>query len=187
MKRPVFLDGERIYLSPLDMDDLETFIQWFNNPELRKYLAMYYPLSKLEEKDYLENLLGDKTKDNVILEIIVKNETEMKLIGVIGLHQINRVHRSAMLGVVIGDFGEQDKGYGPEAIALMVEYGFNTLNLHRIELFVHEYNSRALRAYRKLGFVEEGKTREAFYTKGDYHNQIIMAILKYEWRARAEN
>jgi RimJ/RimL family protein N-acetyltransferase len=86
-----------------------------------------------------------------------------------------------MLGIAIGDLKMASKGLGTEAIRLMLDYGFRTLNLHRIELFVHDFNERAQKAYKKLGFVEEGRKREALYSDGKYHDEILMAILKEEW------
>ncbi len=180
-----FLEGKTIYLRPLDMDDLETFYVWFNNPDLRQYLMLPYPITKAGEKDFLEKMMMDD--NNVVLSIITKKDE--KLIGNIGLHQINipvnRVSKRAMLGIAIGDLEEASKGFGTEAIKLMIDYGFNSLNLHRIELTVFDFNKRAFKAYQKIGFKEEGTKREALYIKGKYHDLIMMAILKREWQKKS--
>jgi len=177
MTRPVFLDGKRIYLAPLEMEDLETFYCWYNNPDLRKFLIMPYPTTKLDEKEWIEK--RTKGKDEVVLSIVVKRGN--RLIGNIGLHNINRVTRCAMMGIAIGDLKMASKGLGTEAIGLMLDFGFGTLNMHRIELFVHDFNDRAQKAYKKLGFVEEGRKREALYSDGKYHDELLLAILKDEW------
>jgi RimJ/RimL family protein N-acetyltransferase len=65
---------------------------------------------------------------------------------------------------------------------LMIDYGFNKLNLHRIDLGVHEFNERGRKAYKKLGFVEEGRKRDGHYANGKYHDVILMSILKNEWK-----
>jgi RimJ/RimL family protein N-acetyltransferase len=180
--KAVFLEGKNIYLRPLDMDDLETFYVWFNNPDLRQYLLLPFPITKAGEQDFLEKAMRDE--NNVILSIIVKKGD--KLIGNIGLHQmhtpVNKVSKRAMLGIAIGDLEEASKGFGTEAIKLMLDYGFNSLNLHRIELTVFDFNERAFKAYKKIGFKEEGTKREALYLKGKYHDLIMMAILKKEWK-----
>jgi RimJ/RimL family protein N-acetyltransferase len=180
--KAVFLEGKNIYLRPLDTDDLETFYVWFNNPDLRQYLLLPFPITKEGEKDFLERMMRDES--SVTLSIIVKKGD--KLIGNIGLHQmntpVNRVSKRVMLGIAIGDLEEASKGYGTEAIRLMLDYAFDSLNLHRIELTVFDFNKRAQKAYRKLGFKEEGTKREALYMKGKYHDLIMMAILKREWK-----
>ena len=177
MARPVFLDGKRIYLAPLEMEDLETFYEWYNNPDLRKFLIMPYPTTKLDEKEWIEK--KKRGTDEVVLSIIVKRGG--RLIGNIGLHQINKVTRCAMMGIALGDLKMASKGFGTEAIRLMLDYGFGTLNMHRIELFVHDFNDRAQKAYKKLGFIEEGRKREALYSGGKYHDELLLAVLKEEW------
>lgn len=159
------------------MDDLDTFCKWFNNPELRKFLLQPYPTTKLQEKELLEKIIKDK--DSVVLSIIVKKNK--KLIGTVGLHKINKIYRSAIFGIVIGDFENLSRGYGTEAMEIIIEYGFNVLNLHRIDLMAHDFNRRAIDAYKKVGFIEEGRKRESFYLDGKYHDTILMAILKTDW------
>jgi RimJ/RimL family protein N-acetyltransferase len=177
MAQPRFLDGDKVYLRPLDMNDLETFCTWFNNPELRKFLLVNFPITKELEKEILEKMLKDE--NSVVLSIVAKEND--KLIGNIGLLQIDKVHRKADFGIAIGEVEYVSKGYGTEAMKLIINYGFKTLNLHRIELFVHEFNERAIEAYKKVGFIEEGRKREAFYSDGKYYDEIIMSILKEEW------
>ncbi len=180
MEKPIFIDGKRIYLRPLDMDDLETFQRWFNNPELRRFLLLPYPITKEGEREILEKMM--KSKDDVVLSIVVKKDD--RLIGNLGLHRFNRTSRSAMLGIAIGDLSMASKGFGTEAMELMLDYGFKTLNLHRIDLCVHEFNARGIAAYKKVGFVEEGRMRDALYADGKYHDQILMSILEDEWMKR---
>jgi RimJ/RimL family protein N-acetyltransferase len=180
MDKPVFLEGEKVYLRPLDMDDLDTFHRWFNHPDLRKWLYLTYPITKGDEKETLEKMIKDK--DSVYLSIVIKSND--KLIGNLSLHKIHKVHKSAELGIAIGDSEETSKGYGTEAMKLLIDYGFNTLNLHRIQLWVHDFNKRAIGSYEKLGFVQEGKKRESFYSDGKYTDGILMAILRKEWKAK---
>ena len=178
MREGLFIEGEHLYLRPWDMDDLDTFYSWFNNPELRKWLLLPFPISKLEEKEFLEKML--KSKDDVSFSIVLKDSD--RLIGNIGLHQIRRVNSHAMLGVAIADPEMAGKGYGTEAIRLIVDYGFNTLNLHRIWLFTHKFNERAYKCYKKVGFKDEGVWRESLYFDGKYHDQYLMGILRHEWK-----
>lgn len=177
MSRPMFLEGKKIYLRPLELEDSERYYEWFNNPELRRFLMLPFPVSRLQEKEFIERII--RSKEDIVVAIVLKKGD--RLIGNVGLHRIDRVNRCAWLGIAIGDPEMVSKGLGTEALRLMVEYGFRTQNLHRIELQVHEFNERALAAYQKIGFVEEGRRREAVYSGGKYHDSILLSILKDEW------
>jgi RimJ/RimL family protein N-acetyltransferase len=83
---------------------------------------------------------------------------------------------------MIGEKSYWNQGYGTEAMRLMINYGFHTLNLHRIWLRVFEQNKRGIRAYEKAGFVHEGKYRQAEYQHGKYQDVLLMSILNDEWQ-----
>ncbi len=177
MDKAVFLEGENIYLRPIDLDDLEIFYKMINNPNVRKFLTIRYPISKIEEKETLEKMIKDE--NSVALSIIHKEND--KLIGNISLFNINKIHRNAEIGIFIGELKETSKGYGTEAMRVLIDYGFNMLNLHRIDLYVFDFNERAIKAYKKLGFVEEGRKREVCYYEGKYIDHLLMSVLKGEW------
>jgi RimJ/RimL family protein N-acetyltransferase len=81
----------------------------------------------------------------------------------------------------IGDEKNRSKGYGTEAIRLGIKYGFEVLNLNNIELKVYDFNERALNTYKKAGFKEYGRRRQAYYLNGKYHDVICMDILREEY------
>ena len=91
--------------------------------------------------------------------------------------------RKAVFGVFIGEADCWGQGYGPEVTRLVLRHSFRTLNLNRISLHVKEFNVRGIRAYEKVGFVQEGILRQDHYHDGRYHNVILVAILKDEWEA----
>ena len=179
MKSP-FLIGDNIYLRPLDMEDIDSFVLWLNDEEVRQYLMRMSPLNKIREKDFMENLYNDDR--NVVLGITLKENDQ--LIGNTALNKISIPYRQASLGIVIGDKACWSKGYGTEALNLMLGHGFDQLNLHRIFLTVLSFNARAIRAYEKAGFRREGVFREHMYRNGKYHDVYYMGILENEWRER---
>lgn len=179
MKKPVFLEGRRICLRPIDMDDLERFFRWFNDEKLRRFLLLPFPTTRMGERAFIRKM--QELKDGVVLSIIVRKGG--RLIGNVSLFKLQSVHRSAELGIAIADLSQASKGYGTEALRLMLDYAFGTLNLNRVELSVHDFNRRALAAYRKAGFVEEGRKRQSYYCDGKYHDDIVMGILRSEWKA----
>lgn len=105
-----------------------------------------------------------------------------KLVEVIGLEHFDWIRRSAILGIFIGDEDYRSKGYGREAINLLLEYGFKYLNLHSIRLALIETNERVHNCYLKCGFKDTGKSREDFYINGKYYDKLYMDILESEFK-----
>ena len=178
MQNP-FIVGDRIYLRPLlDVEDADIFVSWLNDTEIRQYLGVTSPMNRLREQEYLASLY--KNERNLGLGIMLKTNDE--LIGSVGLHDISLAHRHAEIGIFIGNKNCWSKGYGGEALKLMMGHGFDQLNLHRIFLKVMSFNTRAIRAYEKIGFKKEAVFREHVYTNGKYHDDYLMGILEDEWR-----
>lgn len=177
MKNP-FLIGERLYLRPLEESDIPTCLRWINDPEVTRTLATYRPWNELREREWFQ---GNYKDDREIVLAITLKEND-KHLGNIGLHAIQWKDRQAELGIMIGEREEWDKGYGAEAIGLMLEYGFERLGLHRIYLRVYGHNPRAQRCYEKAGFRREGVMRESVFSEGRYWDTLFMGILDREWR-----
>lgn len=172
------LVGENIYLSPVSIENVKDYTRWLNDFDVTDYIGKSSKIYTEEnEKEFLENC---SKKDNITLGII-KLEND-KLIGNCGLNNINEINRTAILGIFIGEKKEQNKGLGAETIKLLLDYGFNYLNLHGISLEVYEFNKRAIKCYEKVGFRECGRKRESKYLNGKYYDIIIMDILKSEFK-----
>lgn len=176
------LRGKRAKLSPIKRHHIESFLKWFNDPEITQYLIAYRPMTRMAEEEWIENL---KNNDNIHFSIVVPNEDgSEKLIGNCGLHNIDWKNRVGEVGIVIGEKEYQNKGFGTEAMEILLEYGFNTVNLNRIELYTYSFNIAALKSYKKVGFIEEGKKRQSIWINGSYHDAIMMGILVEEWREK---
>jgi len=180
------LRGKRISITPIKREYIESFIKWLNDPEITQYLTIYLPLTLMEEEEWLENL---KNRQNTIhFSIVISKENNSgKLIGNCGIHNIDWKNRFGEAGIMIGEKEFHNQGYGTEAMELLLEYAFNTVNLNRIELNVYDYNTRAIKLYKKLGFTEEGRRRQFMWNKGSYHDAILMGMLTEEWRERKKS
>ncbi|MFX0139084.1 MAG: GNAT family N-acetyltransferase [Candidatus Hodarchaeota archaeon] len=174
------LKGENVKLAPLKREYIEKFLKWLNDPKITQYLDTYPPLTRDMEEEWFDNL---KTKEDTIIFsiLLTENNGKEKLIGNCGIQDIKWKDRVGHCGVFIGDKENQGKGYGTEALRLLVDYGFNTLNLNRIELIVYDFNIKAMKSYKKVGFIEEGRKRQATFKNGKYHDVIIMSLLQEEW------
>ncbi|TAV41549.1 GNAT family N-acetyltransferase [Rhizobium leguminosarum] len=108
-------------------------------------------------------------------------EVNGKFAGEIRLDRVDRTDRRASMAIGIYDANILGKGYGSEAIRLLLQYAFADLDLHRISVRVLAYNKRAIRAYEKCGFMIEGREREAAFVDGSWHDDLIMGIVDREF------
>ncbi len=174
--------GERIRLRGIEKSDLPRCVAWLNDPEVVQNLSIYAPVSMANEEIWFENLLK-RPLDEQVLVIEVKQDERWVHIGNCGFHNIDSRIRSAEIGIFIGDKSFWDQGYGTETINLLLKYGFLTLNMNRMMLEVYETNRRAIRSYRKAGFVLEGRKRQGMYKDGEYFDVLIMSVLRGDWLA----
>lgn len=173
--------GEKVRLRPIERDDLPRFVEWFSDPEVRRYLLVYLPFSLAQEERWFENLLGRlERQTDVLLAIETADGVH---IGNLGLHSIDWKNRNAELGIAIGEKAYWGQGYGTDAIHTLLGLAFREMNLHRVFLRVNVDNARGIRCYEKVGFRQEGISRDAIFREGAYHDQYVMSILESEFKA----
>ncbi len=171
--------GKDVRLRAIEREDIDRFVRWFNDPEVRRYLLMYEPMSRAKEERWFEERLS--RKDDLLFALEVREGDRWVHIGNMGLHRIDWKNRVATLGIVIGEKEYWGKGYGTEAVKTMLRYAFHELGLNRVELETYSFNPRAQRCYQKAGFVREGIRRQALYRDGEFHDVITMGILRSEF------
>jgi RimJ/RimL family protein N-acetyltransferase len=175
------LMGEKVFLSPPASEDAELWAAWFNDLEVTLPLGdeAYVPFGLEKARDEVE----DAVRRQQHVFSIVERQTE-KAVGRCLLFNVDHVNRSAMLGIVIGEKSCWGRGNGQEATRLLLGYAFNLLNLHSVMLGAFAFNERALAAYRKVGFREIGRRREARLIGGRAYDAVLMDILETEFRER---
>ncbi len=107
-----------------------------------------------------------------------------RLLGFVALFNIKWSNQSAEMAIAIGDRADRGRGYGQDAMHLLLRYAFDELNLHRVGLTVMAYNAAAIHLYARTGFVREGAQREAVQRAGVRHDMLCYGILRPEWEAR---
>jgi RimJ/RimL family protein N-acetyltransferase len=163
--------GDRVYLSPISLEDAERYTEWLNDISTVRFLTLASAQVTLHgEREALVSLSKEQS-----YAIIEKGKDE--LLGNCGLFGIDAVNRSAEVGIFIGVKSRRGAGFGSEALRLLCDYGFNILNLRSIRLKSYAFNERALSAYRKVGFVEAGRFRKAHFYAGQYHDIVLMDLL----------
>jgi diamine N-acetyltransferase len=177
--------GKRIRLRRDERSDLPKFVEWLNDPEVRRYLLVILPISQANEEGWYENMLKRPPEEQPFA-IEIREGKSWRLIGNCGFFEIDQRSRSAEVGILIGDKSNWNKGYGTEVMRLLLQVGFATLNLNRIFLRVDRENKGGIRAYEKAGFVHEGCFRQGAYRDGNYEDVLFMSVLRSEWKPDKE-
>jgi RimJ/RimL family protein N-acetyltransferase len=173
------LRGPRIRLRELRESDLGDLVAWWQDPDvlINQTGGPFHPRPFDSLADQFRNW---SRNDGIDAGFSVEHDGV--LVGHVALFGANAHSRAALFAILIGP-PHQNKGLGTETTKVMLRYGFDELGLHRIGLMANGFNERGLAAYRKAGFVEEGRTREAIFRSGAWHDQVQMGILAREWRA----
>jgi len=143
------LKGERLRLREFHPADLVQTRKWVADPEIARWILPAWPLLPSSWEEWLRRIYSSPDARHFAIVLL-----DGRHIGNVSLHSIRWEEKVAELGIVIGEKDCWGKGYGPEALRLLLSYAFWELGLARIVLHVHRRNHRAIRAYKKVGFVE---------------------------------
>jgi RimJ/RimL family protein N-acetyltransferase len=160
----------------------KTYIKWDRDSEFHR-LADSAPAQLWSEKklkDFVEK--GQEKQGDRNFRFSIRTLENDILIGSTGLWLLRETQGDAWLGIFLGEREYWGKGYGTDAMRLIVNYGFGELNLSRITLGLHSYNERALKSYQKVGFTLEGRVRGEGLRDGVRYDGLYMGILREEWQ-----
>ena len=176
------LVGERVRLRGVRDDDLPTLAKWEMDPG--RLTTLSNRLTPPSEAAARERIAKWSTNQQADLGLAIETlDDPPVLVGNIGLFDVRTKDRGATLGIALGR-EYIGRGYGTDAVRVIVDYGFREMGLHRIQLSVAPYNPAGMRAYEKAGFVEEGRHRESVLHDGRWYDEVLMSILDREWAAR---
>ena len=175
--------GDKVRLRAHERVDLPDYVRWLNDRDVTRTLLLHRPMSMAEEERWFESL-AERT-DSVGFSIDALDGDEWVHVGTTSLEATDWRNRLAEFGIFIGEKKYWDRGHGTEATRLVVTYGFDELNLHRIGLQVYDFNKRAAEIYERIGFKKEGVLREAMFREGSYHDVQVMGLLREEYDAAA--
>ena len=146
--------GKRVRLRAIEREDIPNFLRWFNDPEVRQFIQMYAPLSQASEEHWFEEHLARKNDHVFCVEAHIGDEWVP--LGNCGLHGIDWKNSVAVFGIVLGEKAHWGKGYGTDAARTMVQFAFDTLNLHRVELEVYDFQPPGHALLREGGLSPRG-------------------------------
>ena len=155
----MILKGEKVVLRPIGLDDAPRFVKWLNDPLVNKFVLVRH-ITLSEERKYIKGRLKNKATDDLHFCIDTKEGIH---IGAIGLRHIHKRDRNGDIGIIIGDKDYWGKGYGKDAMRVLMNHAF-------------------IKMYKKLGYKREGISRESSFWNGRFWNSYRMSILDREWK-----
>ncbi|KGP72003.1 GNAT family N-acetyltransferase [Pontibacillus yanchengensis] len=176
-----FLEGNRVYLRPIEEEDLDLFYKkalW--DKEGRKLTGTQAVFSRKGVQTWYERISTDDSR----IDLIICLQGTDQPIGELAMLDIDHQNRKSVVRISIFDHAYWGNGYGTEALSLLIAFGFDILNLNRIGLDVFAFNTRGIKAYEKLGFKEEGRIKEDLYYNGEYHDSILMGLMRKDYYQR---
>jgi RimJ/RimL family protein N-acetyltransferase len=171
--------GDNVKLNAIKQEDIFIIEEWFNNIEFLRYYDVLpaIPHTKADVRKSIE----DFTTSNKSYMFAIRPIDKDEIIGIIGCYDIIWTSGVATFFIGIGETKNSGKGIGSEAMKLFLEYGFNELNLYRIQLNVIEYNEIAIKVYEKMGFIREGNCRKFLLRDGKRYDLYLYGLLRDEW------
>lgn len=178
---PPRIVGRNVVLRRHRAEDFGAVARWYRDPELAR-LTRYQ--TRPMTTDETERFFRTRLLSADALAYGICERPDERLVGFTTFSSLDADNGSVLFHITIGERDAWGRGLGSEATALMLEHAFEHLGLHRVALSVFSFNTRAIRSYEKVGFRIEGRLREAILRDGTYWDEIQMAILEDEWRAR---
>ena len=165
-----------------ELSDLDEIMKYWNSMELRRLLGNVDrgPVARNQEEEWIKDTWKLRQERKAFL-FGIETLADSKLIGGTGLFSFDWTSRSAEVGISVYNPEYWGKSYGVESLNLVLGFAFKDLNLNRVELEVFDFNTRAHTCYLKVGFKEIGRKRKARFIDGQYHDGILMDILREEW------
>ena len=162
-------------LRAIEKEDLPQLRDWRNDFNIRVRTREHRLLSMANQYKWFDSLRDDK---NTVMFAIEVGDT---LIGVCGLCYIDWVDRTAELSIYIGDENYAGKGLGKQIVKMLLSKAFENLNLNKVWLECFSFNEQGIRLFKSCNFIEEGRLRKHIYRMGEYHDSIMMSVLKEEF------
>ena len=173
------LEGVLVNLRAIERTDAEHVHRWRNDREVTYTLGRRYMMPLPYVESWVEQFAATPGGfENAHFTIETKDG---RVIGDTGLFGVSAENREAYLGMMIGEKDCWSRGYGSDALRTLLRFAFQEMNLNRVALHVFDFNPRAIASYRKCGFAEEGRMRQAMYRDGEFHDIVMMGLLREEF------
>jgi RimJ/RimL family protein N-acetyltransferase len=183
MNRDLFR-GQLVRLAASNSDtDAEALVRWSRDSQYLRLLdaEIARPISLSRAKELTKEFLEPDEPKLDAFAFVIRTLADDHQIGFVDLDGVQWSHGDTFVGIGIGDRSDWNKGYGTDALRIILRYAFMELNMHRVSLTVFAYNPRAIHSYEKAGFTHEGRLREFLNRDGQRYDLLFMGILREEW------
>ena len=174
-RRRFMIAGEHVILRAFEREDVDRCYRWMNDPNIVRTLKSRYPIAFQNEAEWLERAMHSNVNER---HFAIERKDDRSHIGNASIHGIDWVSRTAWFGLFIGEPSAWNRGYGSDAIATLVRFAFEEMNMRKLSINVFDYNDTAKHVLATHGFVEEGKLVRDFYREGTYHDIVILSIFR---------
>lgn len=174
------LKGERLYLREITIEDATpTYLSWLQDTEVSKYLDCRHNKQSIESiKEFIKE--AKENKGIILLAIITRKDN--KHIGNVKIGLIDVNNHNADIGIIVGNKNYWNKGYGAEAVKLVIDYAFSTMKIHKLVSSIASINISSIKIFKKVGFKLEGRIKEKIFIKETYQDCLIYGIINQEKR-----
>ena len=174
--------GQLVKLRAYKEEDIEKATVYINDEEVKKLMdsTIPFPMTKWQEEEWIRSR---KANTDFTYDFAIEDLKTGKYIGGCSINECDVKNRTCVVGIMIGDKEYWGKGYGSDALKVLIKFIFEEVNMNKIKLNVFSFNNRAIACYKKVGFKEEGILRKEIYRNGKYHDEIIMAIFNEDFES----
>jgi len=172
-------EGQKVRFRTYSIEDIPLRLKFINDIEIANCLTdgMPYPITRREEERWYEDINSASDRYKFAIEAIDTNE----FIGGCSINDVDWKNSVATIGLFIGNKNYWGKGYGSDAMNVLISFVFNHMNINKIRLITYSFNDRAIKSFEKCGFVVEGVLRKEVYKNGCYYDKIAMGMLREEY------
>jgi RimJ/RimL family protein N-acetyltransferase len=174
-RRRFMIAGEHVILRAFEREDAERCYRWMNDPSVVRTLKSRYPIAFSNEMEWLDRAMNMSPTER---HFAIERKDDRAHIGNASIHDIDWVSRAAWFGLFIGEPTAWNRGFGSDAIATLVRFAFDEMNLRKLRINVFDYNERAKHVLEARGFVQEGRLERDFYREGTYHDIVVLSIFR---------
>ena len=172
----ISLQGEKIYLRLMTIEDTDRIVSWRNNPRVRNNFIYQKPFTRQGHLDWIKN----KVDTGEVIQFIICEKKTDRPVGSVYFRDISKEHHKAEYGIFIGEDDVIGQGIGSETCRLACEYGFTVEKWHKIILRAFADNKAAIRSYEKAGFEREAYLKDEVCIDGIFRDVILMGLINSE-------
>lgn len=166
--------GEKVFLRAYKEEDIQKVTSFVNDKEIKTFYDtdVSFPITLWEEETWVKSQKGNKNGE---YNFAIEDIKTKKYIGGCNIQNVNWLTRVALVGIMIGDKNYLGKGYGTDAMKVLMKFIFQDMNIRKIRLSTFSFNVRAQKSYEKCGFKVEGTLKDEVFKDGKYYDEIVMA------------